>query len=346
MLTEQGNREGEVLTRAANPVSGLPFSPLSLSPVDSFNCLSLSGWSVESPEASAVVTQRASAEQEENLSWATREKEDEEGVFFPPFFSVGAPSSSERAVVRKTKRIAHALTPSAPRSIYLQCQAARRHVPGTSAAVSRPREDDHREERRGMLTPLLHVGPLRSSVALALSPPNESIRKQTFSFSHPDPRIYQTTPREQSTRIWLQLYRERGYGRRGEREGEDGKGNVFSCPHHGRRSFARANSMPLHQSNKTKNASLSLQTLTTCTRPSLSTMGAFGSFTQPPLGGARWNAGLSGQLGGSCRRFDDCGAANIFASMPTPVTRCCALLVRCGLAACAATSSRPRPLRL
>ena len=129
---------------------------------------------------------------------------------------------------------------------------------------------------------------------------------------------------------------QREYERARKREGgREGKGGVLPlalllrCP---------------HQSKKQKNASLS--PLTTCTRPSLSTMGAFGSLTQPPLGGARWNAGLSGQRGGSSRRLD-CGAANI-ASMLTPATRrrCfCALLLRCGPAACAVTRSWPRSLR-
>lgn len=206
----------------------------------------------------------------------------------------------------------------------------------------------------------LHVGPLslarlfRSDgcpcpLALLLERKKWKEHPKTFSFFPFGDCISETTPRAQSSTWELQFWRERRRERRRNDGTMEGESFVF-LSHHGRRCFTRSlgatlASMPRinHAFEKTPPKSL-----TTCTRPSLSTMGAFGSLTQPPLGGARWNAGLSGQRGGSSNCFACC-AANI-ASMPptaTPATwRCrCARLLRCGLAACAATSSGPQPLR-
>ena len=310
-------------------------------------------------------------EREENDGDKSRKREDERGRRTEKFLSSSLGGRAfepsrlccSRSKVKKEKRplffVAH---PAVFSSI---CSGRRREdVSSAPARRCRGREGEgaKEEERIRFASCFCTSGLLlrSSSVALALSlsPPPKRKKK------HPEknllvlplrPSPLETTPPEQSSRVLLQLQRERCIGEKmveseRAREREDGREKEFFIRFAPRASLGATSMPPHHQSKKTKNASL--QTLTTCTRPSLSTTGAFGSLTQPPLGGARWNAGLSGHRGGSSRRFD-CGAANI--SMPTPPTTrrccsccccCCALLLLCGLAACATTRSWPRPLRL
>ncbi len=308
---------------------------------------------------------RTSAENERRTR-ATRERErerEEEGLSRSSVFggraSASEPKSKEDSGQWKEKRNARSHpAPSTPRCIHLERHTATRRVPGTSAAVSRPRKRAQGEaaDAFALSLSLPSVLARRASSLLRsvgrpcplLSPPPPD-EKKNFSFSHPGPLLSKQCARRQSSFVLLHLKRaERIRKSKEERGRTRGKrrrsSSCSSSSHHGRRISRSGLLRCPHQSKKQKNASLS--PLTTCTRPSLSTMGAFGSLTQPPLGGARWNAGLSGQRGGSSRRLD-CGAANI-ASMLTPATRrrCfCALLLRCGPAACAVTRSWPRYLR-
>ena len=113
-----------------------------------------------------------------------RERErEEEGLSRSSVFggraSASEPKSKEDSGQWKEKRNARSRpAPSTPRCIHLERHTATRRVPGTSAAVSRPRKRAQGEAADAFALSLspsplsLHVGPLLSfaqSVALALS---------------------------------------------------------------------------------------------------------------------------------------------------------------------------------